>query len=334
MPLMVRADALSGFEALATSLGGDPASLLADAGLTLPMLAQSERYIPQRRFVLALEVAAQRLGRPDFGMRLGAGQSIGILGPLAVGLENAATVQEVFALVERYSHVHDQALRFSHYPLRDPEHYLFSLDYRVRSARPMLQVHELALVVAASVLARLVGDSAALAGIWMAHQPMSAPETYARYLPCPVHFCQPVSGLLLKTSMLQRPLPGRGEDRARWAQAYLQQHFSQRAPSVVTRVTALMRPLLPLELCTQDYVAKVLAMHPRTLHRQLANEGTTFGAIKAVQRRLWARELLEQGLPAGHISGLLGFRFDSAFSLACKEWFGAGPRALRGKAKA
>jgi AraC-like DNA-binding protein len=74
----------------------------------------------------------------------------------------------------------------------------------------------------------------------------------------------------------------------------------------------------------------LLALHPRTLQRKLADEGTSFAAIKDEVRKQLALEYLgATRMPIGQISLMLGFPAQSALTRACRQWFGATPMALR-----
>jgi AraC-like DNA-binding protein len=330
VPQFVRADALLEFDELVRSLRGDADELLRAAGLDPRATRISGRYLPHKGFTEVLELAAQELEVPDFGMRLGHRQTIHILGPLAVALENAETIAEMLLLAERYIHLHDQTAHFSHRTLRRASQYLWSIGLRVRGARSVAQNLELALVIARGIMTRLTEGVWQPLEIWLAHEPISDPRRYRRFFPCEVRFGQSVSGIVMSPSVAQTPIKGRDAARAEMARAYLQGQFGTGTLSLARKVEALIRPLLGVDRCSHDYVAGLLAVHPRTLHRHLREEGTSFEEIKDAQRRSWAVELFGQGLPAGHISGLLGYEHQSAFSRSCLRWFGASPRrALR-----
>jgi len=71
-------------------------------------------------------------------------------------------------------------------------------------------------------------------------------------------------------------------------------------------------------------------MHPRTLQRRLADEGTVLEDLRdAVRRELAERYLAEPGMPLLRIAELLGYSEASALTRACNRWFGMSPRALR-----
>jgi AraC-like DNA-binding protein len=82
---------------------------------------------------------------------------------------------------------------------------------------------------------------------------------------------------------------------------------------------------------TLEQIAPRLHMSPRTLHRRLDEEGTSYRQILTeVRRELASRHLMECRLAIGEIAFLPGFSEPSAFHRAFKRWTGHGPLAYRG----
>ena len=85
-----------------------------------------------------------------------------------------------------------------------------------------------------------------------------------------------------------------------------------------------------------DEAADRLHMSPRTLHRRLEEEGTSFRAIKdGLRRDLAISQLSHSDKSVLDIALDLGFAEASAFHRAFKKWTGARPgeyrRALTGQ---
>jgi len=79
-----------------------------------------------------------------------------------------------------------------------------------------------------------------------------------------------------------------------------------------------------------DAVARSLGTSPRTLHRRLADEGTSFRAIKDGIRRELALERLEKTRASvADIAAELGYSEPSAFFRAFRGWTGVSPSAHR-----
>jgi AraC-like DNA-binding protein len=96
-------------------------------------------------------------------------------------------------------------------------------------------------------------------------------------------------------------------------------------------ITAVVRSKLFREsgrFPTLPEVATELDVHPRTLRRQLADEGTSFRALLSEARSTLAVDLLcNVGLTVEEVSKRLGYTDTSTFCHAFKRWHGMPPSA-------
>ena len=101
-------------------------------------------------------------------------------------------------------------------------------------------------------------------------------------------------------------------------------------------ITALVRTKLFRDsglFPTLPDVADELDVHPRTLRRRLAEEGTSFRALLNEARSAVAVDLLRNvGLTVEEVSKRLGYTEVSTFSHAFKRWYGLAPSAYSRKA--
>lgn len=81
---------------------------------------------------------------------------------------------------------------------------------------------------------------------------------------------------------------------------------------------------------TANTLAAELALSPRSLHRQLAAEGTQLQALKDEARRARATDLLlRTQQPLKQIAHTAGFRNDKSFIRAFRGWTGLTPEQFR-----
>ena len=103
----------------------------------------------------------------------------------------------------------------------------------------------------------------------------------------------------------------------------------RRDRAISQRVKDSIRAALPEQHALPD-VARTLFLSPRTLHRRLEEEGSSFRAIRDGVRRDLAMEWLTKSQrPLGSIAGDLGFADASAFYRAFRTWTGEGARQFR-----
>jgi AraC-like DNA-binding protein len=77
-------------------------------------------------------------------------------------------------------------------------------------------------------------------------------------------------------------------------------------------------------------LAALLHVSPRTLHRQLKEEGATLQGLKDEVRKARAIELLQRtGRPIKQVADAAGFRNEKSFIRAFKNWTGQSPAEFR-----
>lgn len=103
----------------------------------------------------------------------------------------------------------------------------------------------------------------------------------------------------------------------------------RRDREMVIRVRDLLRTALPGTLSLDD-MAMQLHLSPRTIHRRLEEEGSSFRAIKdALRRDLALARLVKTRDPVARIASDLGYTDASAFYRAFVEWTGMAPAHYR-----
>lgn len=81
---------------------------------------------------------------------------------------------------------------------------------------------------------------------------------------------------------------------------------------------------------TAATVARALHLSPRTLHRQLADEGASLQALKDDLRREIATDALARtDRPVKQVAALAGFCSDKSFARAFRQWTGRSPAEWR-----
>ncbi|MDB5778038.1 MAG: transcriptional regulator, AraC family [Polaromonas sp.] len=86
----------------------------------------------------------------------------------------------------------------------------------------------------------------------------------------------------------------------------------------------------PAQTHGADALAALLHVSPRTLHRQLREEGASLQALKDEVRRARALELLlRTGRPIKQVAEAAGFQNEKSFMRAFKGWTGQSPAQFR-----
>lgn len=330
---LIRGTALQGYAELVGELGGELDPLLDLARLPAAAIGDHDTFVSYRSVVTALEAAASATGADDFGRRLAMRQGLEILGPLGVAARTAGTAGAALHAIEQYLAVYSPAIAITVTAL--PRTRLVELDWRivVRRPPPHRQAAELALGVTLRVLRLLAGADFAPRSVRLRHRPLGDPAAYRDYFGGPVEFAADSYGFRFPAEVLQRPLADDGDVHA-LAQQYLSRIAVPSASATADTVAELIRHMLPTGGLDLDLVARQLALHRRTLQRQLAEQGTSFAAlVDQVRRDEAERYLRETDMPLGQLAGVLGLSEQSALSRASRRWFGAPPKEVRRAAR-
>lgn len=130
---------------------------------------------------------------------------------------------------------------------------------------------------------------------------------------------------------LRLPLPGANEATAYMCEAECQKLLERRRGgiSVAARIRSIIRKQ-PSQSTDMDAIAGSLGMTARTLRRHLADEDTTFRALRETVLLTLAEEMMTAGsIKLAAIAEQLGYSDAAAFSHAYKRWKGVTPRHAR-----
>lgn len=333
---LVRSAGLQKFRECVAGLGGDAEVYARRAGLPVAALDTDELLIDSRALATVLEIAAADLRCPDLGLRVGQAQDFGMLGPLSVAIQNSSSISQALECTSRYMFVHARDMSVS--LIRDPDAAKGVVAVRYNfgpGVRPLPQATEMTMVFLHRAVGFLVHGDYGLRSVDLPHHPVSAVERYEQAFGAPVRFDRDAALLRAPVSLLARTLDGVDDMLRTLALAYL-----ERQPRVAGQVvTGRVRTILDQSLGTGSVelvdVAKVMAVHPRTLQRQLASEGTSFAAILDGVRRARARiYLTTTDMPLAQVCALLGFSEPAVLTHCARRWWGRTPTALRRQERA
>jgi AraC-like DNA-binding protein len=328
MPL-IRGTSLGGYLDLVAELGGDGRALLRTVGISVDAVGDYTAFIDYVGVLRLLEAAARETGALDFGRRLAERQGVEIFGSVGAAAGSASTVGEAVQTYARYLRAYSPAIHVGLVDVPDPG--LVFWEFRIVLDRlpPHRQGIELSLGVALQVFKLLLGSDYAPVAVHLPHGPLTPRRGYVRYFGASPEFGAPAAGFTLRSSDLARPLSG---DRIMHEALVAHLEATTPAPDagLSASVAELIRRLLPTGAGHLTVVAERLSVHPRTLQRRLAKEGTSYETlVDDVRRRTAEAYLRDTDMALGHLASELGYAEQSALARAARRWFGASPRAYR-----
>ncbi len=331
MGSLVRAAALRGLPELVDRLGGDSHTLLARHHVPPAAVDTDDALIPAATAGRVLESAAARLQCPDLGLRLAEQQDTGVLGPLAVAIENSPTLGSALECASRFLFVHSPALRVAQIPDPEGRPAVVGLYYGSAEPQPLPpQVVDLGLGLFHRIIVLLHGGGYGLRTVHLPHPPIAPVSRYVEFFGTDTRFERPAAVLRVPVQLLGAPVPGGNRLLRDVALDYLGSHFSAPEQTVTARVRLLLTRSLGTAPVSLASIARLVQTHPRTLQRRLAAEGTSFEATLDDVRRDAAHHLITRtDLPFTQVTGMVGLTEQSALTRAAHRWFGRSPRALR-----
>jgi AraC-like DNA-binding protein len=327
MTYLIRSATLTNYPEVARAAGLDPGKMLIKARLSPRCFDRPDMRIPVIGVRRLLELSAKESGIEEFGLRMADKGMLPNLGPLALIVREQATIGEALQALARYLHVHHEGMRLS----IGPHGGVVTLTLTLRGGIPPAprQSFDMALGSLHRVIQSLAGHSWRPIETHLAYPPPRNRKYYREFFGCPVMFQGESNSLLISSRDLDREIPLSHPMIARYVQDRVDA-IGKRRQSWDGKVSEAVRKLLPSGDCSVDRVAEHFACDRRTIHRRLAQCGTTFSEIVATERAELALRLIEErNQPLSEIARMVGFSAQSSMARWFKERFGCSISAWR-----
>ena len=310
--------------------GHDPAPLLAATGIDL---AEPASRIPIERYAALYNLINQELDDEGFGL-FSRPLPCGTFEFLCRGMVSAPTLADALGRARRFLRIVLPDLALSVHRERG------CAELRIVETRPLAAApDDPARVFAFEWLLRLihglccwlVGRGLALDSVAFPYARPAHADDYALIYTENSSFGSPCLAARFNANLLDLPVR---RDEAALA-AFLEDApgklttLYRRDREMVLRVRDLLRAALPAALSLED-VADRLHVSPRTVHRRLEEEGSSFRGIKdALRRDMALARLTKTQEPIARIAADLGYADTSAFYRAFVDWTGMAPAHYR-----
>ncbi len=312
--------------------GADIQPWLAEAGLGEARLDEAVvtfSFPVFRRFLLESMTLSQE---PALGLLLGArllGNTHGILSYAAM---NGGSIRQVLGLLQSYLPLRTTLVAIGMQTVGD------EVRVRFNEAMPLGEVRRLVLeTVVLSI--RNILDFITMGACQVREVAFDFPgldadaRLAAEFCKCGVRYGADWTGFSLPVAQLDMPL--KMADPAAFSEAV---GICRRELEKMTRQVSVAARVRRLMLEQQNgfpslqMTARLFHLTPRTLHRRLIEEGTSFKQVLEEVRHMLALEHLKSGrLSIQEIAFLLGYSDVANFRRAFKRWEGVAPSGVRGR---
>jgi AraC-like DNA-binding protein len=316
-------------------MGVDVPAWLARSGLRPSQLDDAALQVPVPVFRRLVADALRTSGEPALGLLVGERLLVHTHGNVGAAALSGASLREAVEVFEQY------------FGLRTP---LAHITHEARGREVRIVVHERVglgdvrqSVLEAVVLAiKNVIDFVALGlrPVRQVYFPFEKPEyaSLARdVLRCKVRYRSAWAGMTVPLEIFEQPLkkadPAAFRAAARLCERELGQLTERNA--VESRVRNLLLGKGTSGFPSLQVSARLMHMSPRTLHRHLVQEGTSFQQVlKDVRHTLALEHLQTAQLTIAEIASALGYTDVANFRRAFRRWEGEAPSASRGRQQA
>ena len=303
---------------------------LKEAGLVRSQLRDPDKRIPFAKHVRFLEIAADRLNDPFWGLHLGASihpKQVGLLGYVALSSE---TLGEALKNLTRYLSVLSEGAEAELVLQGDTVSALSRiLDPDVLDCR---QIADFGMSTLLTTCRALTGTDLNPERVdFRTPQPSSTAE-HKRIFNATVRFDQPRTGLVFNSRIMNLAISTADSGLLKVLERYCREILGRRpaVPTLVYQVRELISGLLTTGDPTIDTVSADLNMSSRTLERRLNAQGLSYRRVlDEFRRQLAERYLEDERLGLSQITYLLGYSEPTAFNRAFRRWTGLTPTQFR-----
>src|ERR1700759_1474230 len=333
-PTINLASLVYGLDAYMRSRGADAGDALRRAGLAPGDLTDPDRRVPLIRYLQLLEICAEVLADPQFGLKFGAQyepRHAGVVGNVAL---SSSTVGEAFGMIGRYLPTMVDATVHG-VEVSDGIVFVYSyyIDPLMMSYR---QKGDWAIAFACNFMRVGLGDPH-----WTPQEvllPQLADETpaerrtRAEIMGDNIRVGHPWAGIRFDAGLLKRPM-ATGDAMIR----SLMRHYGDlrlaALPEHRGEIEQLRRGIARMLVRGEDgieHLAKAIGASVRTLQRRVKDAGVNYSELQNDVRKTLALNLLEnQTLALTEIAFSLGYSEVSAFNHAFRRWVGQSPANYR-----
>jgi AraC-like DNA-binding protein len=309
--------------------GIDAAAVLRRAGCDPAAYNVPETRVPNHTIQRVFELAEEATGDPCLGLDVG--QQVRGIALHGVGHAwlASATLHDAMSRFARYTRVLSDFWRAELHD--EPRGVRLMLRYVERPAiRPFSRQD--AVLAGIVKLCRITwGDRFAPLEATVVRAPPACAHRFEDWFRAPLVWGAPHPSLLCRREDLQRPLPSTSPDIALAGDKLAADYLARLDRNdVAAQVKRELLGFFPAGTPTQAAVARAVGLSARTLHRRLADAGTSFERLLDDTRRELAAEYVRRSdYAVGEIAYLLGFAETSSFNRAFRRWTGKSPSEFR-----
>lgn len=309
-------------------LGADTLAILEQSGLDIGLFDDPDNTLSFAARSRLVQHCVEQTGCRHFGLLVGARNGLHSLGLLGLLMKYSPDVGSALQALADHLHLHG---RGGMNTLRvERGRAVLSFDIYIPQAVATDQIGDGSVVFMANILRDLCGRDWLPKVAWFAHRKPKDVGPYQRLLPVPMRFDAERYAIVFDSNDLSRPIPHHDPVLHRYLQQQIDLLEAQQVADLPRQVRKTLRTAFAEGRFGAEHVARLFAMHPRTLNRRLHACGSSFRSLVEETRFDLARQLLrDSAMDIRQIAFALGYADSGAFTRAFRRWSGVTPGQWR-----
>lgn len=314
---------------LLAGMGMDVPAWLARGGLDPAVFDSPHTPVTFEVFARLVRDGLSVIQEPAMGLLVGERLRANTHGMLGYAALSSSTLRQAMELMERFMQVRTTMVTARHEIRGDTMRVLIEPTRELGDLEVL--VTEAVTLTIKNLVDQMSLGASPVACVAFRHPAPSYADLAQALFRCEVQFGQNWAGIAVPLSAVDQPLsmadPRSFEEAARLCQQELDQRQAQ--ASWTSKVRHIMLET-PGNFPSLQVAARLFHVSPRTLHRRLIDEGTSYQAILEDVRHRMAVQYLRAGhLSVQEVAYHLGYTDQANFRRAFKRWEGVAPTDFR-----
>ncbi len=327
---VVRIGGALAIPAVLRSLGADPATVLAEAGVDLKLFDDPDNLISFATRSHLFSRCVAKTGCLHFGLLVGQQGGLHDLGLVGLLVKYAPDVGTALRSLVRYQHLHVKGAATALTVTNGAA--TFSYEVHQRQSEATDQIGDGAVAFMFNILRSLCGPDWTPVEALFAHRRPKDVGPYRRFFRAPLRFDAEQNALVFSADDLDRRLATDDPALRRRLQQQVDALEARHGDDLPGQVRSVLRTALLTGHASADQIAALFSIHSRTLNRRLTAFGTNFQTLVDEGRFEIARQMLaDSAMDVRQIAQALDYADASAFTRAFRRWSGTTPARWRAK---
>ena len=319
-PGEVRVGPVLAIPAVLTELGVSPQRAFARAGVDLRLFKDADSRISLEAVGNLFDTCVALTDCAHFGLLVGERFDLKSFGQLGYLMRNCATVGDAMRSLLLHLHLHDRGAA----PLLlAPNPSCVILGYSIfhHGISAVDQILDAVIAIGYRILAELCGPTWNAMRVQFSHSQPGSSAHYRRVFRASASFDAEVSGIVFASSWLDKAIEGADATLHDIVAKAIRDAEAHGPFSFADQVERVLPQMLLSGMGSAEAIARLFAIHERTLRRRLAGEGKSLQQIINQTRFELAQHLLSNTtLSVSEIATALRYDDPNVFSRAFRNW--------------